>query len=349
MANKVFANGREVACKAGAGKTICAFPDVCFTPPQTPATPPGVPIPYPNSAFAKDTADGSKTVKISRKEVMLKDKSYFKRSTGDEAGCAAKKGVVTSKITGKVYFKMWSMDVKFEDENVVRHLDTTTNNHNTDPGNEGLPWPFVDSQAMAPGGDCDEEVAEEKRKCAGKTRSQACRNKECQAARKCMLVPYGGKGSPNCCPPQVAHHILPNSLLQGVRGVTSTNVSGLHKSGRNAYTLEGAPCVCCDGKKGVSNPIGTHKEMHDRTKVKLKKILVAGRELTYSDAKAKVAEAHNETFRKSDGSPQCRKKCIEHQIDTHMKRTGTGSKIKVLQKDGATTTNYAKYKAGEVD
>ena len=33
---------------------------------------------------------------------MLKDKSYFKQSSGDEAGSAPKKGVVSSKITGKV-------------------------------------------------------------------------------------------------------------------------------------------------------------------------------------------------------------------------------------------------------
>ena len=57
---------------------------------------------------------------------MLKNKSYFKKSTGDEAGCAAKKGVITSVNRGKVYFIAWSMDVKVEGENVVRHLDMTT-------------------------------------------------------------------------------------------------------------------------------------------------------------------------------------------------------------------------------
>jgi hypothetical protein len=145
MSNDVFANGREIACKKADGKSICAFPDVCFTPPQTPATPPGVPIPYPNTAYAKDTTKGSKTVKISGNEVMLKNKSYFKKSTGDEAGNAPKKGVVTSKITGKVYFTSWSPNVKFEGKNVVRHLDLTTHNHGSDPANEGAPWPYVDS------------------------------------------------------------------------------------------------------------------------------------------------------------------------------------------------------------
>src|SRR5688500_5667261 len=101
MANEVYANRMEISCKAAGGKSTCAFPDVCFTPPQTPATPPGVPIPYPNTGFARDCARGSRRVKISGKEVMLRNKSYFKKSTGDEAGCAPKKGVVTSKNMGK--------------------------------------------------------------------------------------------------------------------------------------------------------------------------------------------------------------------------------------------------------
>ena len=148
MANEVYANGRELSCKAGSGKTICAFPDVCFTPPETPATPPGVPIPYPNTGLTTDTTNGSKTVKISGQEVMLKNKSYFQKSSGDEAGCAAKKGVLTSVNMGKVYFTTWSMDVKIEGENVVRHLDLTTQNHMSVPGNSP-PWPFLDKAACA--------------------------------------------------------------------------------------------------------------------------------------------------------------------------------------------------------
>src|SRR3954454_15235118 len=119
MPNEVFANNNEISCKSGDGKSICCFPDVCMTPPENPATPPGVPVPYPNTGMASDTTDGSTSVKVSGQEVMLKDKSYFKRSMGDEAGCAPKKGVVTSVNMGKVYFVMWSMDVKVEGENVV--------------------------------------------------------------------------------------------------------------------------------------------------------------------------------------------------------------------------------------
>jgi hypothetical protein len=157
MANNVFANGREISCKKADGKAICAFPDVVFTPPQTGATPPGVPIPYPNTGMAKDTTKGSKKVKISSKEVMLKNKSHFKKSMGDEAGCAPKKGVITSTNRGKVYFNAWSMDVKIEGKNVVRHLDLTTHNHRSQPG-QTPPWVYMDSMAMASASeDCQAE------------------------------------------------------------------------------------------------------------------------------------------------------------------------------------------------
>jgi hypothetical protein len=349
VSNDVFANGREVACKSGSGKAVAALPDVCFTPPQTPATPPGVPVPYPVSSFASDTTSGTKKVKISGKEIMEKNESSFKKCTGDEAGCAPKKGVITSTKTGKVYFLSWSMDVKFEGKNAVRHLDRLNSNHSSPTANQATPWPFLDSQALAPEGACHTEAENEKTACGGKTPSQACRSTACQKARKCMLTEYGGKGSPNCCSPQVAHHIVPNSLLQGERGNSSTNVVGLRKSGSKAYTLENAPCVCCSGKKGVSTPIGTHKIMHNKTKEKIQDILMKGDTLSFSEAKNAAIQAHNETFLNENGEPQCSPGCLDAQIDSHMKITGTGKEVKVHQKDGATNAKYDKYKAGDTD
>jgi Domain of unknown function (DUF4150)/GHH signature containing HNH/Endo VII superfamily nuclease toxin 2 len=190
MSNEVYANSMEVACKQAAGKSICAFPDVCMTPPQTPATPPGVPIPYPNTGMASDTTEGSTSVKISGQEVMLKNKSYFKKSTGDEAGCAPMKGVVTHKNTGKVYFTMWSMDVKVEGENVVRHLDMTTHNHGSTPPN-ALPTVYQDMLAALPA-DCATEKSEFETKCASATvdgdKVKNCSD-DCKKAQKCILVP----------------------------------------------------------------------------------------------------------------------------------------------------------------
>lgn len=128
MSNKVFVNNNEISCKSGSGKVVAAFPDVCMSPPSPPAGP--VPIPYPVSSFSSDTTKGSRSVKVNGKEVMLKNRSYFKKCTGDEAATKAwGMGVISHQITGKVYFAAWSMDLKIENENACRHLDITTSNH----------------------------------------------------------------------------------------------------------------------------------------------------------------------------------------------------------------------------
>jgi hypothetical protein len=129
MSCNVFANNNEIACKASENQTIAEFPDVCLSPPSPPAGP--IPVPYPNTSFSKDMQNGSKTVMIQGQEVMLKDQSFYQTSPlGDEAATNSFGGsVVTHVITGKTYFVAWSMDVKFEDQNVDRHLDLTSSNH----------------------------------------------------------------------------------------------------------------------------------------------------------------------------------------------------------------------------
>jgi hypothetical protein len=95
--------------------------------------------------------NGSKTVMIKDKEVMLKDQSFYKTSPlGDEAatnGLGA--GVVTHVITGKTYFVAWSMDVQFEGQNVDRHSDMTTSNHASPQGNAGVPMANLSEVAQA--------------------------------------------------------------------------------------------------------------------------------------------------------------------------------------------------------
>ena len=146
MGHEVYANGRAVAGKAADGMSICAFPDVCLSPPTPIAGP--IPIPYPNTGMASDTTNGSKTVKFKNEEVVLKNTSYFKKSLGDEAATKTLgMGVVTHQIQGSVYFNSWSMDVKVEGKNVARSFDLTTHNHMSPmPGNTP-PWPYIDSIA----------------------------------------------------------------------------------------------------------------------------------------------------------------------------------------------------------
>jgi uncharacterized protein DUF4150/HNH/endonuclease VII toxin of polymorphic toxin system len=163
----------EISSKSMGGKSICQFPDVCFTPPQTPATPPGVPIPYPNTGMAGDTTDGSSSVKIGNETVMLKDRSSFKQSSGDEAGCAPKKGLINSKNKGKVFFAAWSMDVKIEGENVVRNLDMTTHNH-ASPPNGAAPMVHQAAMSLAKFDNCKKEADEIEKKCGGEKPPKPC-------------------------------------------------------------------------------------------------------------------------------------------------------------------------------
>ena len=167
--------------------------------------------------MASDSTNGSRTVQITGKEVMLKNKSYFKQSTGDEAATrSTPMGVVTHTITGKVYFNSWSMDVKVEGENVVRHLDMTTHNHMSVPGNSPT-WPYVDAMAMSPDHPCVEDQLNEMWACRdykphgdqdvcaqlgpGKPSQEKTSNEapqmakiaaadDCLAARRCALQQY---------------------------------------------------------------------------------------------------------------------------------------------------------------
>jgi hypothetical protein len=216
MADEVYANMMEISCKAGSGKSICAFPDVCMTPPMTPVTPPGVPIPYPNTGMASDCTDGSSTVKISGQEVMLKNKSYFKRSSGDEAGCAPKKNLITSQIMGKIYFRMWSMDVKIEGENVVRHFDIATHNHASEgPGTP--PWVHISKLFFEPGGPC-----------AG--------------MEHLKLVPK----KPGCPPKngshQTPHHLIPGRCTKGMANFKYDKAPCICTLGKNQHTGSHKAC-----------------------------------------------------------------------------------------------------------
>lgn len=338
MANQVYANNMEVSCKAAAGKSICAFPDVCFTPPTTPATPPGVPIPYPNTGMASDTTSGSTSVQISGKEVMLKNKSYFSKSMGDEAGCAPKKGVVTSVNRGKVYFNAWSMDVKIEGENVVRMMDITTHNHASVPGNTPT-WPYIDEVAFTtPKSDsnpCAEVAQTAQEKCGkhvkktktGKNpgevkRSESidamCADPECAAARKCILSP---ETVSNCCPgpdgkKMTPHHIVPAHCFMppGTRGAGGSE----RYEGCAGYSVADAPCICVEGEGKEKD----HGKIHDLVDDLEDSKLDGGKagSWTYDEAAAAGVMAAGEVTK-------CDEKCMRSQVDAYHQQSGGSPNI----------------------
>ncbi|MBZ9734248.1 MULTISPECIES: DUF4150 domain-containing protein [unclassified Mesorhizobium] len=208
--SNVFANYLEISGKAVNAQTIAAFPDVCFTPPQTPATPPGVPIPYPSFGMASDTENGTGTVKIAGEEVNIKNKSDEKRTSGTEAGCAPKKGIITSQNTGKKYFNMWSPDVKFEGEPVIRFSDIATHNH-ASPGPNTPPWPEICkfSPNML---DCETILAD---------------------------FELHRHGDEDCPHGYESEHFVQNEYLQWERGEqTATQFEN--------YNVNDAPCICME-------------------------------------------------------------------------------------------------------
>jgi hypothetical protein len=311
MGNEVYANGMEISCKAANGKAAAAFPDVCFTPPQTPATPPGVPIPYPNTAMASDATDGSQTVQISGQEVMLKDKSCFKKSSGDEAGSAPKKGVVTSQIQGKAYFTAWSMDVKFEGENVVRHLDMTTHNH-ASQGPNTPPWPYADSMAVDSGDPCQKDKEKEEDACGGKSRSEQCADPDCQAAQSCKLVPKN-KDKEQCCPDRdTGHHLIEDhwirdtdgSLLPGFASLDAKNANGTRYL-KPGGSYDGAPTVCADGDRFSKH----HGILHGSSGVVEDSMM--GKPFNYGQGKATALVAHSDAYPEG----KCEWDCLEAQLD----------------------------------
>ncbi len=177
----VFANGLGIACKAVDGKSTAAFPDPCWTNPGPSAGP--VVVPFANTAYARDTANASKTVFIGGKPVMLRDKSYFKTSTGNEAA-AYGKGFSTGVKQGKAYFASWSMNVKIEGHNVCRHTDLMTHNHGSTPGNTAV-WNYTDQSGGKPPKECFNDCVAIEKAC-GKFKKGECKN--CAAEARC-----GGK------------------------------------------------------------------------------------------------------------------------------------------------------------
>jgi len=131
MGCTVFANSNGLFHKGSNGKGV-AFPDVCLSPPPAPTGP--VPVPYPNKIAASDLIDGSKTVKIQGEPTALKDQSKVKTSTGDEGGNQGG-GVITHKTKGQAVATFWSLTVKIEGKNVVRHGDPAGQNCTTPPYN----------------------------------------------------------------------------------------------------------------------------------------------------------------------------------------------------------------------
>jgi hypothetical protein len=364
MGCAVYANGMAIACKVADGKSAAAMPDVCLSPPSPPAGP--IPIPYPNTAMASDTDNGSKTVQIGGDEVMLKDQSTFKKSTGDEAATKSLgMGVVSHQIGGEVNFCAWSMDVKFEGLNVPRHLDLMLHNEMCVPSNTG-PWPYIDSVALPKNHPCKKDETREQRACKDvknpcsaaralkkpsgfKKSPQANRMADrtaasrCLAARRCKLQPYD-RNKTKCCPGQTPHHLIEASAFfdTGRGGKGSVSLDGV-----SGYSEGNAPCVCVEGK---NQNTGTHKLMHTfqsqiASKCKSGKLKlsdggsITAKKTTFGKAKNGSVRCMKKVFPESKCSPGC----IKAQLNAYHSQCGIddGTPVKAVE-TGDTTRSAAR-------
>ena len=330
MGNNVFANGREIACKSGRGKVIAAFPDVCFTPPdKVPPTPPGVPIPYPLTSVASDTNDGTKSVIISKKEVMLRDASNFKKCMGDNAAQTAKKGIINGKITGKVIFTSWSMDVKIQKKNAVRHLDTMTSNHSSPNANAAIPMIYQDMPAEKRD-NCIEQHKKAVSECKDakphmvKRKNGELKQKgldcspSCKTAQACVLVPKKDDKKLCCHPATTGDHLVEASSYSSSRN--GTRLVGCEK-----YNVENAPTCCVAGGayskdhgfmsalRGEASgrcPPGTLKLSGKQGEISAKHVTTQG------EAKDNGARSVRSVY------TQCEEECIRAQLDVYDKEIG---------------------------
>jgi hypothetical protein len=292
----VFANNLEIACKAQSNKVIAAFPDVCFTPPENPATPPGVPVPYPSFGMDSDTDSGTGTVKIGGETITQKNKSYYTKTTGTEAGCAAKKGVVTSSNTGKEYAEAWSGNVKADGEPVSRFTDVSTNNHASPVGN-APPWPKIGKLKV------------------GKI---SC---ETILANLGMKVHRYGDAHKECDSGQQSDHILQNACFQNSRG-------GQAISTVSAYTMADAPCVCLEDGTDTSTE-------HGRKTLAQGEWAKGQRAKNANPSYEEVREANMEAMKKAKNIPDGPKgkehpaiKCLRMVCDIHFKDMMSGPAAK---------------------
>jgi hypothetical protein len=194
--SNVFANGREISAKKDDNKSICAMPDVCLSPPSPPAGP--IPIPYPNTASSDDTDSGSKSVKIGGSEVGLKNASNYKSSKGDEAATRTLgMGVVTHTIQGKMKHAAWSMDVKIEGQNAIRHMDLTTHNHINNPNIALVLNKAKQNTPLTKNLNCEElkkKTEEQTDKKSGDLRPSAHDKENGMTATTASYRPKGGRG-----------------------------------------------------------------------------------------------------------------------------------------------------------
>ena len=160
------------------------------------------------------------------------------------------------------------MDVKIEGQNATRHLDMTTNNHASMPG-DTPPWMYSDSQYLKDiPEDCHKnfETAREACQDSGNPKPPDNCDDACRKAQACVLIKKAHDKKSCCAPGNTGHHLVPAHCFTGVSG----------------YENSQAPCVCAGGwswhrndKSGISNQDKTHPALHEHQDVMERRVIAA--------------------------------------------------------------------------
>ena len=218
-----------------------------------------------------------------------------------------------------MYFISWSMDVKFEGENVVRHLDMTTHNH-ASPITNTCPWPYRDTiSAFGDPPECTKETQRVRKACKNsglvydlKTNKQGvwetsyrgvnC-TRRCKKAMKCILVPKKDDKKKCCRPTTTRHHLIEDNWVKFNPNFpwykSNREKDGFKQSiakknlSPGDRTVEDAPCICADN---IHKKKGNHTRSHNVQGARAESYLPGGSrssiDFTYGEGKKAALETH---------------------------------------------------------
>jgi Domain of unknown function (DUF4150) len=122
---------RKSLCHRGSGGISRAtLPDVCKTPGN------GIPLPYPNIAFSRDLAMGTRSITADGGHMCAKYGSKFAKSIGDAPGSLG--GVKSGTVLHKATWITYSFDVKLEGKGACRLTDKMFHNNSNTVNAAGL-------------------------------------------------------------------------------------------------------------------------------------------------------------------------------------------------------------------
>jgi Domain of unknown function (DUF4150) len=191
---------RKSLCHRGSGGISRAtLPDVCKTPGN------GIPLPYPNIAFSRDLAMGTRSITADGGHMCAKYGSKFAKSIGDAPGSLG--GVKSGTVLHKATWITYSFDVKLEGKGACRLTDKMFHNNSNTVNAAGLNQALISEirdQLLCA---CDREVNAKYKTAAAKSKV------------RCTEL---GNQKQDCLDKKLKKHRAKGKRIEGERGYNKT-------------------------------------------------------------------------------------------------------------------------------